>query len=89
MKNTPTPQATLLPSVAESTPRESRKRVDKPTLRVEKIMYGIKDAAFAMSVSKRFIEQLLHDKKLSYRRMGKRVLIPASELRRLSRQDNL
>jgi excisionase family DNA binding protein len=60
-----------------------------PAPQVEKIMYGIKDAAFALSVSKRYIEELLHDKKLTYRRMGRRVLIPASELRRISRMDTL
>lgn len=56
---------------------------------VEKLLYSKKDAAFALSISVRSIENMLADKRLTFRKMGTRVLIPASEVRRVARLEQL
>lgn len=52
---------------------------------VEKLLYDKKSAAHALSVSVRTIEYMLAEKKLSYHRRGRRVLIPAADIRRVAR----
>ena len=54
------------------------------TLKPEKLFYGITDAAYALSVSKRTIEYMIADQRLRTRRLGSRVLIPAEDLHRLA-----
>lgn len=56
---------------------------------VEKLLYDKKSAAFALSVSVRTIDNMLADKRLSYRRCGRKVLIPASDIRRISKCEQL
>jgi excisionase family DNA binding protein len=46
------------------------------------------DAAFALSLSVRSIDYLIANKKLTFRRIGKKVLIPADEVRRFARGDH-
>jgi excisionase family DNA binding protein len=50
----------------------------------EKFFYGRKEAACALSISVRSIDYLIADHKLRTRRMRRRVLIPAEDVRRLA-----
>lgn len=56
---------------------------------VEKLLYDKRSAAFALSVSVRTIENMLASKQLSYRRCGRKVLIPASDVRRVAKCEQL
>lgn len=56
---------------------------------VEKLLYDKRSAAFALSVSVRTIENMLANKQLSYRRCGSKVLIPASDVRRIAKCEQL
>lgn len=47
----------------------------------EKILYDRKSAAYALSISIRSLDYLVANKKLGFRRIGRKVLIPAAELR--------
>jgi hypothetical protein len=59
---------------------------DRP---VSKLLYSRKDAAFALSVSVRSLDYLIANKQLNFRRLGKKVMIHATELARFSRADHL
>ena len=60
-----------------------------PRPQVEKLLYDRKSAAVALSMSIRSVDYLLANKQLKFRRIGKKVLIPASELRRFASGDHL
>ena len=51
---------------------------------VEKLLYSKADAAHALSISERSVSYLIANKKLAFRKLGKRTLIPASEIRRFA-----
>jgi hypothetical protein len=52
---------------------------------IEKVLYSRKDAAFALSISIRSLDTLLASKKLATRRLGRKVMIPATEIQRIAR----
>ena len=52
--------------------------------RVEKLLYDRKSAAHALSISVRSLDYLLSQRAFRARRIGKKVLIPASELKRFA-----
>lgn len=52
------------------------------------LLYTRKAAAQQLSISARSLDRLISHKQLSTRRIGGRVLIPASELRRFARADH-
>jgi hypothetical protein len=52
---------------------------------VEKILYDRKSAACALSISVRSLDYVLAARQLETVKIGKKVLIPASELRRYAR----
>ncbi|MFN2975675.1 hypothetical protein [Terriglobus aquaticus] len=47
---------------------------------LQKMLYDRRAAAFALSLSLRSIDYLLAEKKLAFRRLGKKVLITHAEL---------
>jgi hypothetical protein len=54
----------------------------------EKLLVGRAEAAGMLSISCRALDYLVANKQLLIRRIGTRVLIPVSELRRFSRSDH-
>lgn len=56
-------------------------------MKVEKVLYDRKGAAFALSISVRRLDYLIAAKALKTRRIGRKVLIPAGELRRFAQSD--
>ena len=54
----------------------------------EKLLVGRTEAAAMLSISPRAIDYLVANKRLASRRIGSRVLIPTSDLRRFSRSDH-
>jgi excisionase family DNA binding protein len=54
----------------------------------EKLLVGRVEAAEMLSISARALDYLVANKQLTSRRIGTRVLIPTSELRRFSRSDH-
>jgi excisionase family DNA binding protein len=50
----------------------------------EKFFYGRKEAACALAISVRKIDYLVRDHKLRTRRIGRRVVIPSEDVRRLA-----
>jgi excisionase family DNA binding protein len=66
-----------------------RKRPGRVTLSPEeKLLVGREEAAEMLSISRRAIDYLLSQKQLTFRRIGSRVLIPVSDLKRFSRADH-
>ena len=57
--------------------------------RVEKLLYDRKSAAHALSISVRSLDYLLSQRAFRTRRIGKKVLIPASELKRFAAADHV
>jgi hypothetical protein len=55
---------------------------------VTKLLYSRKDAAFALSVSVRSLDYLIANKKLSTRKLGKKITIPHCELVKFARADH-
>jgi hypothetical protein len=53
-----------------------------------KLLYDRKSAARALSISIRSVDYLVARKELKTRRIGKKVLIPAGELRRFAAADH-
>jgi excisionase family DNA binding protein len=51
-----------------------------------RLAYSLPDAAQALGLSVRSLRYLMQQRKLGYARIGRRVLIPASELERLLRR---
>jgi len=67
--------------------------IRKPPTRVviapeERLLLGRSEAAQMLSISERALDYLVANKQLSTRRIGSRVLIPTSELKRYSRGDH-
>jgi hypothetical protein len=54
----------------------------------EKLLVGRVEAAEMLSISCRALDYLVANKQLLIRRIGSRVLIPVSELRRFSHSDH-
>ena len=54
----------------------------------EKLLVGRTEAADMLSISPRALDYLVANKQLAIRRIGTRVLIPVSELRRFSKGDH-
>ena len=66
-----------------------RKRPGRVTMAPEeKLLVGREEAAEMLSISRRSVDNLLAQKRLTFRRIGSRVLIPVSDLRRFSRADH-
>lgn len=57
------------------------------TYRVDKIFYSRKQASEALALSVSSIDQLILSARLRVRRIGRRVLIPKTEIDKLSRSD--
>lgn len=55
---------------------------------VQKLLYSRRDAAQALSLSVRSIDYLISTARLSMRRVGSKVMVPASDLRRFARSDH-
>jgi hypothetical protein len=55
---------------------------------IEKLLYSRQDAAVALSVSLRSIDYLISDGKLTTRRIGRKTLIPVTDIRRFARGDH-
>ncbi len=55
---------------------------------IEKLAYTKTEAAFALGLCPRTIDNLIAAKELTARKIGRRVLIPASALRSLLRCDH-
>jgi excisionase family DNA binding protein len=54
----------------------------------DKLLVGREEAAEMLSISCRALDYLIANKQLKTRRIGSRVLIPTSDLRRFSRADH-
>jgi len=59
--------------------------MDRP---VEKLLYSRRDTAEALSLSIRSIDYLITTGRLPARRVGGKILIPASAVRRFAREDH-
>src|SRR6266436_6113603 len=55
---------------------------------VEKLLYSRRDTAEALSLSIRSIDYLITTGRLTARRIGGKILIPASAVRRFAREDH-
>lgn len=55
---------------------------------VEKLLYSRRDTAEALSLSIRSIDYLITTGRLTARRVGAKILIPASAVRRFAREDH-
>jgi len=55
---------------------------------VEKLLYSRRDTAEALSLSIRSIDYLITTGRLSARRVGGKILIPASAVRRFAKEDH-
>ena len=55
---------------------------------VEKLLYSRRDTAEALSLSIRSIDYLITTGRLTARRVGGKILIPASAVRRFAREDH-
>jgi excisionase family DNA binding protein len=53
----------------------------------DRILYSRKEAAQQLSISISTLEQLIAQGELQVRRLGKRILVPRTELERLSERD--
>jgi excisionase family DNA binding protein len=54
----------------------------------ERLLYSRKQAAEELSLSVSTIDQLILSKQLAYKRQGRRVLIPRTEIERFARADH-
>ncbi len=55
---------------------------------VEKLLYSRRDAAEALSLSVRSVDYLITTGRLTCRKVGGKILIPAGALRRFAREDH-
>jgi excisionase family DNA binding protein len=53
-----------------------------------RILYDRKEAAHQLSISVRSLDYLISNRKLAFKRIGKKVLIPYTELVKFSRSDH-
>jgi excisionase family DNA binding protein len=51
---------------------------------VEKLLYRRQEAAFALGLSVRSIDAMIADRRLTTRRFGRCIVIPASDVRRVA-----
>jgi hypothetical protein len=58
------------------------------TQKIEKLLYSRQNAAEALSLSVRSIDYLITTRRLPMRRVGGKVMIPASAVRRFAREDH-
>jgi excisionase family DNA binding protein len=66
-----------------------RKKPGRSTMASDdKLLVGREEAAEMLSISCRALDYLVANKQLLARRIGTRVLIPVTELRRFSRSDH-
>lgn len=56
---------------------------------IAKLKYNKKEAAYALGVSVRTIEHLLANKKLRTHKVGAKVLIPAEDIRRIAKLEQM
>ena len=76
-------------SFMESSLRSQSNADKKPEIRAEeKLLLSRRDAAQVLSISQRALDYLVATRRLTTRRIGKRVLIPVAELRRYARADH-
>lgn len=73
--------------------RDNTSERKKPPARVriapdEKILVGREEAAQLLSISVRGIDYLLANRRLPFRKLGGRILIPVAELRKYARSDH-
>jgi excisionase family DNA binding protein len=52
------------------------------------LLYDRRTAAKLLSISVRSVDRLIGNKQLTVRRVGRRILIPAGELKRFARADH-
>jgi hypothetical protein len=55
---------------------------------VDKLLYSRRDAAEALSLSIRSVDYLITTRRLSTRRIGSKILIPARDIQRFAREDH-
>jgi hypothetical protein len=55
---------------------------------VDKLLYSRRDAAEALSLSIRSVDYLITTRRLSTRRIGGKILIPARDIQRFAREDH-
>jgi hypothetical protein len=58
------------------------------TTPVPKILYSRKESAYALSISIRSLDLVLAANEMKFRRIGRKVLIPATEIERYARRDH-
>lgn len=73
--------------------RDNTSERKKPPARVrvapdEKLLVGREEAAQLLSISVRGIDYLLANRRLPFRKLGGRILIPVAELRKYARSDH-
>jgi excisionase family DNA binding protein len=66
----------------------TRKRPGRAIAPEDRLLVGREEAAGMLSISCRALDYLVANKQLPTRRIGSRVLIPASDLKRFSRSDH-
>jgi hypothetical protein len=59
-----------------------RKNAELDAAKIEKLFYSRQEAAFALAIPLRSIDYMIADQRLNTRRYGRRVLIPAADIRR-------
>jgi hypothetical protein len=79
-------QRRMLVSFESLPPKKKPARVHVNT--DEKLLVGRGEAAQMLSISERALDYLVAHKQLTTRRIGSRVLIPTSDLRRFTRSDH-
>lgn len=52
--------------------------------KIEKLFYSRQEAAFALALPLRSVDYMIAEKRLNTRRYGRRVLIPASDIRSMA-----
>lgn len=55
---------------------------------IEKLLYSREDAAIALSISIRSVDCLIAERKLTTRRIDRKTVIPAGDIKRFARADH-
>jgi hypothetical protein len=55
---------------------------------LQKFLYSRKESAWSLGISCRSLDYLIANKQLSFRKLGKKVMIPATELSRFAKMDH-
>ena len=66
----------------------TRRKLVRSVAPEDRLLVGREEAAGMLSISCRALDYLVANKQLSTRRIGSRVLIPTSDLRKFSRSDH-